>query len=200
MIGPFEGQSSRDVRLVRIKAWAFRAFASRYLATGGGPVVTVWECSGKGPAGRHHAAHARGAPGPRERAHLPTHRAAARVGEPGRSRGVLESGRTEDARTPGEPRLRRHPTRLVAGRPYGSGGLRGRDRSGALRAMRKPKSHPPDRDEEKGRQRAPAIRTRALGQKEQMIVQWIQHGDGCAACSGVVKPPVRLSCWKGGSG
>jgi WD40 repeat protein len=25
--------------------------ASRYLATGGGPAVTVWDCSGKGPAG-----------------------------------------------------------------------------------------------------------------------------------------------------
>ena len=25
--------------------------ASRYLATGGGPLVTVWDCSGKGPAG-----------------------------------------------------------------------------------------------------------------------------------------------------
>jgi WD40 repeat protein len=33
---------------VRELAWDHR---SRYLATGGGPALTVWDCSGKGPAG-----------------------------------------------------------------------------------------------------------------------------------------------------
>ncbi len=29
-----------------------RLCALTYLATGGGPIATVWDCSGKGPAGR----------------------------------------------------------------------------------------------------------------------------------------------------
>ncbi len=79
--------------------------------------------------------------------------------------------------------------------------------------MRELKSHPPDGDRMRKRVDN-ALRRYELGEtlnrKELTIVQWVKHGGGCSACSGVevaINPrdpkapnsallfdPVRLSC------
>ena len=103
---------------------------SRWLATGGGPSIAVWDCSGRGPEGAHTAT-ARVAPGAGQRAALPARGRLAGVGRARRQHRGLVADAAPEPDQPGEDRQRGDARGVVAGREAARRDRRGGRGAGA---------------------------------------------------------------------